>query len=180
MQWNVSITWEWGEKYLDIWCTVVIKRKMQYNTQCIESVVFTPMCRSDDCIFNPVSKAGGRQGRREEKEYNVQLSPMQVMMVMLLMVMMMVRMMVVMIILILQLQMRKSTDHQHPEFVVNSITTEGFRWPWCHHHYHHTKIQSPSPSYHHHCTITITRRPVSRTINCGSKSEIAQVMIFKY
>ena len=65
---------------------------MQYNTQCIESVVFTPMCRSDDCIFNPVSKAGGRQGRREEKEYNVQLSPMQVVVVM--MTMMMVRMMV--------------------------------------------------------------------------------------
>ena len=26
-----------------------------------------------------------------------------------------------------QLQMRKSTDHQHPEFVVESITTQGFR-----------------------------------------------------
>ena len=49
--------------------------------------------RSDDCIFNPVSKAGGRQGRREEKEYNVQLSPMQVVVVMM-MTMMMMRMMV--------------------------------------------------------------------------------------
>ena len=39
---------------------------------------FTPILRSDDCIFNPVSKARGRQGREEEKEYNVQLSPMQV------------------------------------------------------------------------------------------------------
>ena len=39
---------------------------------------FTQILRSDDCIFNPVSKARGRQGREEEKEYNVQLSPMQV------------------------------------------------------------------------------------------------------
>merc|ERR1719412_2400560 len=42
--------------------------------------------------------------------------------------------------------MRKSTDHQHPEFVVDSITAQGFR------------------------------KPVSRTINCGSKAEIAQVV----
>ena len=89
--------------------------------------------RSDDCIFNPVSKAGGRQGRREEKEYNVQLSPMQVVVVMMTTLMrmmpmvMMITTKMMMIILMLQLQMRKSTDHQHPEFVVNSITTEGFR-----------------------------------------------------
>ena len=46
--------------------------------QCLETMYFTPILRSDDCIFNPVSKARGRQGREEEKEYNVQLSPMQV------------------------------------------------------------------------------------------------------
>ena len=33
-----------------------------------------------------------------------------------------------------QLQMRKSTDHQHPEFVVESITTQGFR---CFHRLHY-------------------------------------------
>merc|ERR1719367_751027 len=106
--------------------------RLYHEPRVMDSSIFFPMnwtfqlncdrIRSDDCIFNPVSKKGsGRRGREEEKEYNVQLSPMQ-------------------------LQMRKSTDHQHPEFVVESITTQGFR------------------------------RPVSRTINCGSKSEIAQVV----
>ena len=46
--------------------------------QCSETMHVTRILRSDDCIFNPVSKARGRQGREEEKEYNVQLSPMQV------------------------------------------------------------------------------------------------------
>ena len=35
-----------------------------------------------------------------------------------------------------QLQMRKSTDHQHPEFVVESITTQGFRCFHCLHYFH--------------------------------------------
>ena len=91
---------------------------------------FTKLFRSDDCIFNPVSKPRGRQGREEEKEYNVQLSPMQVgvmVMIMIILMIMMIMTMMKIMIMMLQLQMRKSTDHQHPEFVVESITTEGFR-----------------------------------------------------
>ena len=95
------------------------------------------------------------------------------------MIMMMVMMMMMMM---LQLQMRKSTDHQHPEFVVESITTEGFRWPSLPSSPLSTSTPpppspsqppppSPSPSFF--------RRPVSRTINCGSKSEIAQVFLLK-
>ena len=55
------------------------------------------------------------------KEYNVELSP-------------------------LQLTMKKTTDHDHPEFVVQSVFSS-----------------------------SLMRQPVSRTINCGSKAEIAQV-----
>ena len=83
-----SIAIESGEFQILTHCNVfaIQCNATEYNTicnvmqclACSETMYFTPILRSDDCIFNPVSKVRGREGREEEKEYNVQLSPMQV------------------------------------------------------------------------------------------------------
>ena len=129
-----------------------LKEEKQKNGKGRMQKTWSLLLRSDDCIFNPVSKKGsGRRGREEEKEYNVQLSPMQVTIVLVIITKVHVSIIIVIIIEVItmmmkmktvteiiktmsQLQMRKSTDHQHPEFVVESITTQGFR---CFHRLHY-------------------------------------------
>lgn len=113
-----------------------------HEPRVLDTSIFFPMnwtfqltcdrIRPDDCVFNPVS--ANRLGSKID--YNIKLNNLQVRPA--------VNWEFQNINRMLQVTMKE--EHQHPEFVVESIFSSGMR------------------------------QPVTKTINCGSKAEIAQVV----